>query len=116
MDPPLPTLILDQLLGGSHLNEARTLLWLQGTMFELNADQTVGTGGLKAICEACFCLLYDSSLAAHGGQLQAPVPVCPGHLHLASPVSVLVEFLLWLFWPPDIFTGDASSTFVHTRP
>lgn len=40
-------------------------------MVELSADQTVGTGGLKAICEACFCLLYDSSLAAHGGHRKA---------------------------------------------
>lgn len=65
---------------------------------------------------ACFCRLQGSSLAAHGGQLQACVPVCPGLLRPSSPGSILVEYLLCLFCPPDMFTGDPSSAFAHSSP
>lgn len=85
-------------------------------MAELHIAQTVYTRGLNTICKACFCRLHGSSLAAHGGQLQACVPVCPGLLCLSLSGSVLVECLLYLFCPPDMFTGDPSSAFAHSSP
>lgn len=84
-------------------------------MVELSSDQAMDLGHLKAIYNACFFHL-PLLTAARGGQLQVRVPVCPGLLHLPSPGPALVELLLWLFCPPDIFMGDLSSVIAYPKP
>lgn len=45
-----------------------------------------------------------------------PVSLCALVSSVRPHLAVLVEYLLCLFCPPDIFTGDPSSAFAHSSP